>query len=220
MSTKTVRLFALATMLCGTSFAQTFGTVSGLVTDSSNAIVAGATVSVVNAGTNFLRTTTSNSDGNYSFPSLPPGTYEVRVEKDGFQTENSTVELQVQQTARVDFRLNPGSISQQVEVSASAAMLDTENATIGTVIENKRITDLPLNGRSFVSLIALSPNVVTGQTANTGQAATRSGSDRSTTSISIAGLRREWTYYSLDGVSNTDVDYNTYAFLPSIDALQ
>src|SRR6202022_4178755 len=106
------------------------------------------------------------------------------AEMQGFQTEvRSSVELQVQQNARIDFRLNLGAVNQTVEVAGGAPLLDTENATVGTVIENKRIVDLPLNGRSFVSLIALSPNVVTGQTSNSGLATTRGGSDRTTTSI-------------------------------------
>jgi hypothetical protein len=139
----------------------------------------------------------------------------------GFQVEvHTSVELQVQQTARIDFRLSVGAINQTVEVAGGAPLLETENATVGTVIENMRIMDLPLNGRSFVSLIALSPNVVTGQTSNTGFAASRGSADRASVSLSISGMRREYTYYTLDGVSNLDFDFNTYALLPSIDVLQ
>lgn len=219
---KTFVLGAFLLMLLALpSFGQTFGDISGLVTDSSGAAVVGANVAATNPQTNVTRTTISNNTGNYSFPSMPPGLYDIKAEKQGFQsTVRTAVQLQVQQAARIDFQLNVGSVTETVEVTGGAPLLNTENATIGTVIEQKRIVDLPLNGRSFISLIALSPNVVTGQTSNTGFASTRGGSERGAVSISIAGLRREHVYYTLDGITNTDVDWNTYAYLPSIDLLQ
>jgi hypothetical protein len=202
------------------AFGQTFGEISGLVSDTSGASIPGAAITVTNTQTNLVRTGESNEVGNYNFPALPPGTYSVRVEKQGFQAEvRGGIELQVQQTARIDFRLNLGSVSETVEVTGGAPLLNTENATLGAVIENKRIVDLPINGRNFVSLISLSSNVTTGQVANAGFAASRTGNDRGKISLSIAGNRRTYTYYTLDGVSNTDVDFNVYAFLPSIDAL-
>jgi hypothetical protein len=99
----------------------------------------------------------------YNIPALIPGMYEVRAEKSGFKSATRTaVELQVQQTARVDFALEVGQVTESVEVSGALPLLATENATVGTVIEQKRITDLPLNGRNFFSLVALSPNVTYG----------------------------------------------------------
>jgi hypothetical protein len=214
-----ISLLAIASAL--PAFGQTAGQISGLVTDASGAIIVGATITVINPQTNFTRETTSNTAGNYTFPVLPPGFYNVKAERHDFQTEiRNSVELQVQQTARIDFRLNVGAVTETVEVTGGAPLINTENATIGTVIEQKRIEDLPLNGRSFIGLISLSPNVTAGQTANSGFASSRGGSDRSNVSVSIAGVRREFTYYTLDGISNTDLDFNTYAFLPSIDALQ
>jgi hypothetical protein len=208
---------ALAGPLC----AQTFGEIGGLVTDSSGSILVNAKLTVINPQTGLTRSTASNTVGNYNFPSLPPGLYDVRAEMPGFQNEvRSAVELQVQQTARIDFSLAVGSINQTVEVQGGAPLVNSENATVGTVIEQKRIEDLPLNGRSFVSLIALSPNVISGQSATGGFGDQRGGSSRGEVSISIAGNRREYQYYTLDGVSDTEVDFNTYAFLPSIDALQ
>lgn len=216
-----VRTLLLSAVTVGSSFAQTSGEISGLVTDSSGSVIVGAVITVINPETRFARNTTSNNSGSYNFPSLPPGRYDLRVEMQGFQTEaRNSVELQVQQSARIDFRLNVGSVNETVEVSGGAPLLNTENATVGTVIEQKRIEDLPLNGRSFVSLIALSPNVTSGQTSTGGFADVRGGSSRGEVSVAIAGNRREYTYYTLDGLSDIDVDFNTYAFLPSIDALQ
>src|SRR5262245_47398153 len=221
MCRKFTVLLILAMGMAQTSIGQTFGQISGVVSDSTGAVVPGVTITVTNPETNFTRSVISNESGNYNFPALVPGVYNVKAELSGFRSEvRNGVELQVQQTARVDLQLNVGTVSETVEVSAGAALLNTENATVGTVIENKRIVDLPLNGRSFVSLIALSPNVITGQTANSGWAATRGNADRGRISISIAGNRREYTYYTLDGVSSTDFDWDTVAFLPSIDALQ
>lgn len=208
-------------ILAKLAFGQTYGKISGIVTDSSGAVIVGAAVSVVNPLTNFTRSATTNAAGDYNFPDLPPGTYNVRVQMQGFQSEiRNSVELQVDQSARLDFRLNLGAVSETVEVQGGAPLINTENATVGTVIEQKRIEDLPLNGRNFISLIALNPNVTAGNVATNSFSAIRGGTDRGLTSISVAGLRREYNYYSLDGVSNTDVDFNSYAFLPSVDAIQ
>ncbi len=99
------------------------------------------------------------------------------------------------------------------------SLLSTENATVGTVIENRRIVELPLNGRNYLSLIALSPNVSAGSPAP-GRRAIARAARAPTSSIPISGQRREFNYYTLDGVDNTDVNFNTYIFLPSVDALE
>jgi Carboxypeptidase regulatory-like domain/TonB dependent receptor len=221
VNTKLMLYLALFALMSLPAFGQTFGAINGAVTDASGSIVVGATVTVTNPQTNFTRSTISNESGNYNFPDLPPGTYNIKAEKQGFQTAvRSAMELQVQQTAEIDFKLPVGAVSETVEVSGGAPLLDTENAAEGTVIETKRIEDLPLNGRSFVSLVSLSPNVVSGQTSTGGITAGRNGGDRGSMSLAVSGTRRYFTYFTLDGVPNTDVDFNTYALLPSIDALQ
>jgi hypothetical protein len=210
----------LGLALAQPSFGQTFGEITGVVTDSTGGVVVNATVTVVNPQTNATRTATTNGSGNYAFPALLPGTYDVKVAAQGFQSEvRNGVQLQVQQEARLDFQLKVGSLTEAVEVTGGAPLLTTENATVGTVIDNQRIVDLPLNGRNFTALIALSPNVVSG--FGTNGAASREGGDRSTVSqISVGGQRQEWNNFTLDGVTNTDVNYGSYSFLPSIDALQ
>src|ERR1700682_508262 len=199
--------------------AQTFGAITGEVRDPSGAAAPNASVTATNVATNVARSTTTNESGVYSFPDLIPATYQVKVSDPGFQTTTSTVEIQVQQTARVDVTLTVGQSTQTVEVSAAAASLTTESATVGTVIAEKNINDLPLNGRNFLQLVALAPNVTYGFTA-AGIASSRQGGDRVNQNISVAGMRGTWNYYTLDGVSNLDPNFNLYIQIPSIDALQ
>lgn len=154
--------------------AQTGGQVTGLVTDPSGSAIVGANVTITNSHTNLARKTTTNSDGYYSFPALQPDIYGVKAEMMGFKGEvREGVELQVEQIARIDFRLQIGAATQTVEVSGGAPLLNTESATVGTVIDNNRIVNLPLNGRSFTQLIALSPNVAYNSVASGGQASAR-----------------------------------------------
>ena len=110
-------------------------------------------------------------------------------------------------------------MSESVEVRADAALLVTDNATVGTVIENKRIVELPLNGRNYLQLVSLAPNVSTGFSGQ-GQAGARQGGIRAAQTISVAGQRTNFNHYTLDGVENTDPNFNTFVVMPSIDALQ
>src|SRR5260370_678547 len=106
-----------------------------------------------------------------------------------------------------------------LSVTSDAAALVTDNATVGTVIENKRIVELPLNGRNYLQLVSLAPNVSTGF-AGQGQASARQGGIRAGQTISVGGQRTNFNHYTLDGVENTDPNFNTFAVRPSIDALQ
>ena len=217
------RLFAfvlLALALFVPVFGQTFGDISGAVKDSTGAAIPAALVTVVNKDTNATRSVTSNDDGFFSFPALPPGTYNLKTEKAGFKTVNRPdILIQVQQSARIDVELPVGQVSESVEVSATAALLATENATVGTVVENKRIVELPLNGRNYLQLVSLSPNVSYGF-GSAGQAGSRQGGDRASQNISVAGQRSYFNNFTLDGVNNTDPNFNTYVIQPSVDALQ
>jgi hypothetical protein len=206
-------------MTLAISSAQTGGQITGEAKDPSGALVPNASITVTNTATNGVRTTTTNTAGLYSFPDLPPGIYDVKIVSAGFANVVKTgIELQVQQTARVDFALAVGQSTQTIEVAANAALLATENATVGTVIEQQRIMDLPLNGRSFFSLVALSPNVSYGFTA-AAQASGRLAGSRGALTIAVSGGRSTWENYTLDGITNTDVDFNTYILQPSVDAL-
>jgi hypothetical protein len=202
------------------AFAQTFGEITGKVADASGAAVPDATITAVNTDTNASRQTVSTASGDYSIPSLSPGTYSVRVEKPGFKTdETRNVQVSVQQVVRLDFALTIGQVTESISVEASAVQLQAENATVGTVIDNKRIVELPLNGRNYLQLVALTPNATT-LSPSAGQAGSRQGGDRANQSISVAGQRIMFDNFTLDGVNNTDPNFNTYVVLPSIDALQ
>ena len=202
------------------AFGQTLGSISGETRDDSGAAIAGATVTAVNAGTNAIRTAVTNESGGYTFPYLPPGIYSVKIEKAGFKTVSRTqIEIQVQENARIDFDLPLGQVTESIEVQSGAGLLVTENATVGTVIENKRIVELPLNGRNYLQLVSLAPNVSTGFSGQ-GQAGARQGGIRAQQTISVAGQRTNFNHYTLDGVENTDPNFNTFVVMPSVDALQ
>src|SRR5713226_5046426 len=216
------QLFVLGCVLLASqaAFAQTFAALSGETRDASGAVVTGAIVTAVNVGTNAARSVTTNEAGDYSFPSLPPGSYLVKVEKTGFKTViRNEIELQVQQSARIDFEMQVGQVSESIEVQSTATLLATEDATVGTVIENKRIVELPLNGRNYLQLVSLAPNVSTGFSTQ-GQAGARQGGIRAAQTISVSGQRTNFNHYTLDGVENTDPNFNTFVVMPSIDALQ
>jgi hypothetical protein len=125
----------------------------------------------------------------------------------------------VQQSVRLDLTLQVGQVSETVEVTASAALLQSENATVGSVVENREIVEAPLNGREYLNLVTLAPNISNNAPA-AGQAQSRQGGDRANQSISAGGNRIIYDYFTLDGVVNTDPNFNTYVVLPSIDALQ
>jgi len=210
-----ILLLALAVSLCG----QTLGEITGNVHDPSGSVIV-AEVTVTNNATGSSRRQPTNSAGLYSFPSLQPGVYTVKITMAGFQAmTRPDIELQVQQTARIDFELRLGQISEVLEVAGGAPLLATEGSTVGTVIENRRIVDLPLNGRNFLQLVSLSPNVSFGF-GSSGQADARQGGTRANQNISLAGQRGMFNRFTLDGIEDTDPNFNTYVVLPSIDALQ
>lgn len=209
-----VAVFAIAIQ------AQTQGEITGLVTDPKGEVTPGANVSVTNKATGAVRKVTTNGEGLYAFPSLPPGPYVLKVELNGFKISLvDNIQLEVQQTARLDVTLEVGQVGETVTVDSAAATLNTENGTLGTVIENRIVTDLPLNGRQYLNLVALTPNANV-LAPSAGQAGARQGGERAQQSISAGGQRIFFNYYTLDGVNNMDVNFNTYVALPSIDAIQ
>jgi hypothetical protein len=128
------------------------GTILGVVSDATGAVVPKASVTLRNAGTNETKSTVTDETGNYAFPALLPGSYSLEVKQTGFQSRLvSDVNLQVNQTARIDIKLTVGEVAEQIEVAADAVLLKTDTSEIGHVVTNKQIVDLPLNGRDYLN---------------------------------------------------------------------
>ncbi|MGH9628629.1 MAG: carboxypeptidase regulatory-like domain-containing protein, partial [Bryobacteraceae bacterium] len=193
------------------------GSIVGSVRDSSQAVVAGATVTVTNQATNQVRETITSSLGDYSVPSLPPGRYRVSVAHSGFkQASISDLELRIDQTARADFTLELGQVTESVLVQANAVLLQTETPTIGQVIEEKPIVDLPLNGRNFLQLATLSGGVVPA----TERSSESSRIGRTQVTVHVAGARGSFNSFLLDGMENRGARFGEIPILPSVDAIR
>jgi hypothetical protein len=136
------------------------GTILGVVKDSSGAVVAGASVTVLNANTGLSRSVMTADDGSYRFPALPSGSYELRVVQNGFQTEERKgITLTVAQDANVDIALTVGSTVQSVVVNAEAPQVNVTSSTVGSLINEQKVQDLPLNGRNFTDLALMQPGI-------------------------------------------------------------
>ena len=135
--------------------------ISGLISDPSSLAVAGARVVVQSVDTSATRVVSSNGQGEYSVPALAPGPYNITVEANGFKTVHQNgVVVEVDQRARLDFALTVGSNAESITVEGIAPLLNTSDASVSTVIDHQFVENLPLNGRSFSSLIDLTPGVV------------------------------------------------------------
>ncbi len=156
--------FCAVLWFAGAVLAQTGdGSVSGYVTDPSASGIPAAKVVLQNSATQVSVSTQSNSTGFYTFQFVVPGTYRVSVEAPGFQRQvHPDVHVEVAQSVRQDFGLEVGQAQQEVTVSGGAEIIQTDNATVGTVISQRAINELPLNGRNPLALVALTPGVVPG----------------------------------------------------------
>src|SRR5262249_33885973 len=140
---------------------STNASLTGRITDPSKARIAGANVAAISAGTSSRYDTTSNGSGEYFLASLPPDTYSIEVEKVGFnKLIKPDVILHVQDAIEIDFEMPIGAASDSITVEGGAPLVDTESATVSTVIDRRLIENIPLNGRSFQTLIMLTPGVV------------------------------------------------------------
>jgi hypothetical protein len=148
----------LTTPLAGQTF---YGSVVGTVSDATGGVVPGATVTLTNNGTGERRTASTATDGAYRFMNLVPGIYKLEVEQAGFKHyTRDQVQVNVEAAVRVDIGLQVGEVTQSVEVSAEAALLQTENASLSQVVASRSVQELPLNGRNILNLVALVPGVV------------------------------------------------------------
>jgi Carboxypeptidase regulatory-like domain len=214
-------LFALC--CSSTIYGQATGSFSGNVLDKSGSAISGASVTVTSQGTGVSRQVPSDAAGHYFVPLLPVGTYTILVEFSGFQkAESKDVRLQVDEARELDFTLSPSSVSTSVEVSAAAVAIETTNPSLGQVITEQQVAQLPLNGRDFVQLATLTP----GATAETNpnsfftSAASSEVAARGSFSLSVGGSRPNSTDWLLDGVDNNELTAGGIGTFSSIDDIQ
>ena len=214
MSPHAIRFFTCLLLLTVGLHAQSHrGAIRGRVQDASGAIVLGATVTAVNEARNETRSTTSGNAGAFALAELPPGEWRVEISAPGHKTHVERVVLVVNQERRADAQLQVGALSDRVEVTAPAADVRRDSPAVGTIIENRQIVDMPLDGRNFLELALLAPGTAP---APQGSA----GSVRGDFSFSVNGGREDFNSFLLDGADNVDPKLNTTGVRPPVDAIQ
>ncbi len=205
------------------AWAQATGQITGVVTDTSGGVVPGATIEVTNQATGFTRNAVTELDGVYTIPLLNPGIWEAKASLSGFRTTvRGGIEVVVNGTARVDLRLQIGAVAEQVVVEASAPLVETKNATLGVVIDQKKVVDLPLNGRNFTQLGTLIPGVVAPPSGLGGADgnATPGGFGNVTGGFNVNGMRNQSNNFLLDGSPNNDSFNTGFVLRPPPDAIE
>jgi hypothetical protein len=215
-------LLCLLTLLLAATTAKAQldrGSITGVITDPSGAVVAGARVSIIDTATGETVQFTTAKDGAYTARALNPSTYSVTAEQAGFhKTVQSGVVLSINQVVRIDLVLQVGSAGETVEVSAEPALIATDTSSLGTIETAQRITDLPLNGRNFIQLAYLGPGANLGY-ANTGANRGTTDNARPGIAISVNGLQSFDNNFLLDGVDNNEWGQGTLVIQPSPDAI-
>jgi carboxypeptidase family protein len=214
-----IALIALITYIAPMSYAQQGrGTIQGTVTDAGGGTIAGAQVTITNTATNLAYTAVTGAEGFYTVPNLSVGSYTVTATKDGFKkTVRNGIVLEVDQKAEINVSLEAGAVNESVEITAEASLIDTATATVGKVIENRRVQELPVNGRNALALVLLAPSV---QSA-VGPRAT-GFADRGTevSSIRINGSPIATNNFIVDGLSSVNAYLPDVNINPTVDAVQ
>ncbi|HEY0097512.1 MAG TPA: TonB-dependent receptor [Pyrinomonadaceae bacterium] len=207
--------FLLVLLIAPATFAQTHrASIRGTVSDPNRAVVPGATVTLTNRATNEIRTVTSNASGEYAILSLAPGVYLVAVEAAGFQRLPQEVALQVNQELRLDAALSVTDVTITVDgIISEPAPLRKDSAALGTVIAERQITELPLDGRNFLELALLAPGTAPSAPGS-------AGSVRGDFAFSANGAREDSNNFLLDGVYNLDPKLNSFGVRPPVDGIQ
>lgn len=208
-------LLVIAFALVQIASAQVTGNISGYARDASGAAVPGATVTAVMSERQATRTAQTDAQGFYSFIGLPPGHYQVSFEANGFQKQvQSGVELTVGQNVRVDGNLSVGTVRNEVEVGTAAPLVDTVSTTLSGLIDDRRVVDLPLNGRNIMGLAAILPGV-TNVSAPQQMRDARGGSE-----MDVNGGRPNMNMFTFDGGYFNNPSRNTGINYPPPDAIQ
>ncbi len=212
----TLIIASIVIFCCHSAFAQSStATLGGSVEDANGAVVPDTSISVINVNTTLKRTASTNKDGNFTIPLLPPGTYTLRAEHTGFkivQVEGVVLNVGDQKTLQI--QLNAGDVTETVQITNDTALIE-ESASVGTVVDRQFVENVPLNGRSFQSLITLTPGVVTVPAANAGAG-----------QFSVNGQRANANAFYVDGVSanvgtgaNLQAGAQTSGNLPGLSSL-
>jgi len=201
------------------------GEVNGTVADNTGGFVADATTKLTNQATGVAATRSSNDSGGFVFINLQPGPYTLRVSKAGFKdAEVSGITVGVNQAATVHVRLEVGAVTETVDVTAEAGLIQATTTELGTVITERAVTDLPLNGRNFTQLLTLAPGVTpvsTSQNRSVGCCEGNVGIPGSGFSDpSFHGQQNRSKLYFFDGIINTNIRGPTYIVIPNIDLIQ
>jgi hypothetical protein len=212
-------------MVAPALFAQTdTARVEGTVTDPTGAAIPGATVTITNLQNNAVMTLKSDGGGDFTASALQPGTYHSAVTASGFSSQVQDFKLDVSQVQALNFKLSVGSTATTIEVTDAAPIVQTESSNTGLVINDRQLTDLPLNGRNFTQLALLTPGVTRGQYGNQasgagGNVETLRYNDTGGASLSANGLRPQANNFLLDGLDNNEAMVNTINFFPPVEAM-
>ena len=206
-------LLAVVAMLTSAHGQTTTGSIIGTITDQSGGVIPSATVTATDMKTGITHTAQTNDSGNYVFPSLPPGDYAVATDSSSFAKQTKTgVHVDVNQSAQANFQMSVGNTAETVTVSAGAALIETQESQVGETVDQKRIEDLPLNGRDVSSLVQLVPGV-------TSYSAQNAGGNQYGTTFSVNGNRTNQDSFYLDGAFDNSLFITGGNLLPNPDAL-
>ena len=203
---QSLAFLSLVIACCGLAWPQaSFTSLRGTITDSSGAVIPGATVSIVNKATNLTTSQTASGSGEYQFQQVVPGTYVISAHGTGFGSQSKQADLLVNQPATINFKLTVEAVAMTVDVSSEAETLNTSDASIGNAVNNATIQALPMEGRNVTDLLSLQPGVLYLGRQTTDQ------QDQDSRSGSVAGARSDQTNVTLDGLDDND-QQNGYAF--------
>ncbi len=225
-----ILVLAIVIAATGTLFAGVTASISGTVTDSSGAVITGATVTATNVETGVVETKSTNAQGFYSFQTLPVGKYNIKVKQAGFKDyEQTGLVLDVNQAVVVDVKVQVGQGSETVEVSGTALHVDTATTQMGEVITDKEMTDVPLVTRSYTDLLSLQPGVVSSPSGMTGAysgafisagfAAPLVSGGEDSGALSVNGMRESENGFILNGMLVQEIGFSGAGAIPNLDSL-
>lgn len=224
-------LLAASLLFASPANADVAARISGIVQDSSGALLPGAQILAINEQTGIQTTVTADGKGFYSLPELPIGSYRVRVSKEGFKTyEQSGLLLRVNDSVRVDVTLTVGNVAQQVEVAAEGVRVETTSTQLGEVINEQKIEAMPLNGRSYTDLLALQAGVVPqtsglsggmgGEFTSTGFGIQPVSGELNSGNLSVNGMREAANGFLLNGAPVQETAFSGTSAIPNLDSIE